>query len=329
MCLAVGLALLALPLRFMPVPALAIASIQVAIAFAGLACAIAGWVWSERRSNIPLTLVTGIIVLISLTITVSSIVGRRPLIGIVMGFVWGVYYRRARHVRPAKLLMTVVPLLACAAVVVAAFTAVRSREDISGVHATVKKMQGANLNKGAADILGGQACGSASLWSIEQWPERMDRRPLYSLEYMCYWYVPRKIWPEKPAPLGNDIARLAKIRGVNWDGMTIPPGVIGYANAEGGLIAVIIYALFYGQSMKFFDHLVRLNPRNAYVILPAGCCIGQVIGMARGCIAIFHNLMIFGFISTFLILYVINKLFGHRIRENLMADWPQYPMVRQ
>ena len=76
--------------------------------------------------------------------------------------------------------------------------------------------------------------------------------------------------------------------------------------------------------MRFFDELVRRNPTNVYVILPAGCCIGQVVGMARGCIGLFSNLMILGFVSTFLVLYVVNKLFGERAKGAYMAAWPQY-----
>lgn len=329
--LAAALVVIAIPLRFfLPPIALAKPMVQVAIAFVGIACAISGWVWSARRSNIPLAILTGLIVAAALVISVSSTFGRRPLIGVVLGFIWGVYYRKTWEVPPIKMLKTMVPLVVCAAVAVSAFTAIRSKatSQLSSA-ATVKKMQGANIGKGAADIMGGQACGSAALWSLEHWPERMEQRPLFSFKYMGYWYVPRFMWPEKPQPLGNDVANIAKIYGVNRSGITIPPGVIGYARAEGGVYAVVLYALFFGQLFKFFDHLVRLNPTNAYIILPAGCCIGQVVGLARGCIAIFTNLMILGFVATFLILWVVNKLFGDRIRDRYMVPWPQYPMVRQ
>jgi hypothetical protein len=322
-CLAGGLMALAVPMRFMPIPAIAKPSVQVAIAFAGITSAICGWVWSSRRSNIPLTIFIGFLVFASVLLSVTSTMGRRPLIGVAMGFVWGVYQRRARWQSPGRLILSTMPFILAAAVAISAFTAIRSREGVSGQE-NLSRMAKANIKSGAMDILAGQSCGSASLWAIENWPETFETRKLYSLKIMAYWWVPRGLWPEKPAPLGNDVARLAKVDGVNWYGMTIPPGVIGYIAAEGGMLALVIYGVFFGQFLRLFDDLVRLNPTNVYIILPVGCCLGQVLGLARGCIAIFTNLFILGFIATFLILYVVNKLFGHRIREKYTMAWPQY-----
>ncbi len=324
MCLAGALVAVAVPLRFMPMGMIARPSVQVAIAFMGLACAIAGWVWSKHRANIPLSVVVAIILAISLALSMTSTYGRRPLIGVAMGFVWGAYYRRTWTISPVRMIRFLIPLAVAAAVAVSAFTAIRGSARGGSTADTLQRFANANVQAGAADILGGQACGSTSLWAIEQWPERIEMRTLYSLKFMAYWYVPRFMWPEKPEPLGNDIARLAKIQGVNQGSITIPPGVIGYATAEGGVLAIIVYGLFFGQFLRFFDELVRRNPTNAYIILPAGCCIGQVVGLARGCIALFSDLMVLGFISTFLILYIFNKLFGERIRRSYTVAWPKY-----
>jgi hypothetical protein len=326
MCLAVALIAIAIPLRFMPIASISKPSLQVAVALVGIACVIAGWVWSNNRANLAIGVVVGLIVSIAIVLSITSTFGRRPLIGVALGFVWGAYYRRVLWIKPAKLIRFMIPLTLAAAAIVSAFTAVRGsiRGESASAAATLSRLRRANVQAGAADILGGQACGSASLWAIEQWPDRFDTKPLYSLKFMAYWYVPRFVWPGKPAPLGNDVARLAKIKGVNPDRITIRPGVIGYAQAEGGTKAVIVYALFFGQFLRFFDELVRLNPTNTYIVLPAGCCIAQVVGLARGCIAIFSNVMILSFISTFLVLYIANKVFGQRLRQSYTVPWPQY-----
>ncbi len=130
-------------------------------------------------------------------------------------------------------------------------------------------------------------------------------------------------WPEKPAPLANDIARLARIKRVNWDKLTIPPGVIGYAAAEGGIFVVVIYALFFGQFLRFFDELIRMHIFNSLIILPAGCAIGHVVGLARGDIAIFTNSIILSFVSTFVLLFVASKIFGRNVQPAYMSPWPQ------
>lgn len=322
--LACSLVALAIPLRFMPIGLIAKPSIQIAIAFMGIACAISGWVWSKHRGSISTNVIVGAIVAVSIVLSISSTYGRRPLIGVVLGFIWGAYYRRTWWISPARMVRFMIPLAVAAAVAVSAFTAIRGAARGGTTAQTLQHMQNANILAGAADILGGQSTGSASLWAIENWPSRLETHTLHSAKYMVCWYIPRFMWPEKPTPLGNDIATLAKIEGMNRNAVTIPPGVIGYARAEGGMFALLIYALFFGQFMRFFDELVRLNPTNVYIILPAGCCIGQVMGMARGCIALFSNLMILGFIATFLIFYAVNKLFGERIKGSYTMAWPQY-----
>jgi hypothetical protein len=323
MGLAISLTAIAVPLRFMPLGPIARPSVQIAIAFLGIATAISGWVWSARRSNVGITIVVAIIVAVAVALSVSSTLGRRPLIGVAMGFAWGIYYRRARYMPPLRMLAMMTPFVLAAVVAVSAFSAIRGHER-AGAQETLNRMAHSNVWTGLQDILGGQSCGSASLWAIEQWPERFETRTLYSFRIMAYWYIPRFMWPEKPEPLGNDVARLAKAEGVNRDAITIPPGVIGFAAAEGGMWAAIAYALFFGQLFRFFDELVKRNPTNVYVVLPVGCCLGQVVGLARGDIAIFTNLLLLGFLATFLVLYVANRMFGNRISQTYMMAWPQY-----
>jgi hypothetical protein len=323
--LAVFLVVSGMLLRFMPIPNIAAASVQVSIAFAAIAAAISGWVWSNRRSNIPVAIVAGMVVSASLGIALAGIFGRRPLLAVVMGFAWGVYHRRARLMSPGKMILYIAPFMAAATITVAAFTAARTH-DFSGksdASGAVTGMMQANIKEGIRDLLSGQACGSASLWAIEQWPDHFEQRFLFSLKYMGMYFVPRFMWPEKPEPLGNDIARLADVEGVNQGGITIPPGVVGYAVAEGGYWAIVIYALFFGQFLRFIDELVRLNPTNSFIILPAAVATGQAFGLARGCIAVFADLIVLGFVSTYLILFIADRLFGKKIPQVQMNPWPQ------
>ena len=118
MCLAGTLVALAVPLRFMPMEVITKPSIQIAIAFMGIACAISGWVWSKHRASIPINIIVGAIVAISLVLSVSSTFGRRPLIGVALGFLWGAYYRRTWWTSPARMIRYMIPLTLAAALVV-------------------------------------------------------------------------------------------------------------------------------------------------------------------------------------------------------------------
>jgi hypothetical protein len=323
--LGVFLVVVGMTLRFMPIPNFAAASLQVSIAFAAIAAAICGWVWSNNRANVSVVVVVALVLAASLVVALTGAFGRRPLLGVVMGFAWGVYHRRVRLMSPAKMVMYIAPVVAAAAIVVAAFSAVRTHDPRKqvDVHSTISQMASADIMGGLADLLGGQTCGSASLWAIEEWPDRNEPRFLFSLKYMGMWIVPRYIWEDKPIPLGNDIAKLADVKGVNQDAITIPPGVIGYSAAEGGYWAVVIYGLFFGQFLRFIDELVRLNPTNSFIILPAAVATGQAFGLARGCIAVFTDLIVLGFVSTYIILFIADRMFGRKL-PNVQMMAPQY-----
>ena len=325
---AIFLIFIAIPMRFVgpSIPLIRLASIQIAVALAAVSCAIAGWVWGNRRLNLAVIAMMILIVGSSFVIGMTGAFGRRPLISIVLGLAWGAYYRRARYMKPINLFFMMAPILAFIVLVVSAFTAIRHVGETSeaSIQDTARNMASANVNAGAQNLLSGQAVGPAVLWALESWPDKIDCRTLFSFRLMIGWYVPRYFWPEKPQPLSKDVATLARLKYLNRDRITLPPGVIGYGIAEGGLIAVILYALFFGQFTRFIDDLVRNNIANPLIILPAGCATGHVLGLARGDIAIFTNLIMLGFVSSFIMLLVASKLFGRKTQPTNWAPWPQY-----
>ena len=161
------------------------------------------------------------------------------------------------------------------------------------------------------------------MWALEQYPRYLEPKPLFSLRYMTMYFVPRQLWLDKPLPLSTDIANLARLKGVDRDNITIPPGVIGYAAAEGGLYALVIYALFFGQFTRFFDELVRQNPNNPFIILPTGCVLGQFLGLARGDIGSFTPIIIISFASMMALMFVVKFLFSRPTASNYSVPWPQ------
>jgi hypothetical protein len=185
-------------------------------------------------------------------------------------------------------------------------------------------MSGANINVGAKSLMSGQACGAVALWIFEKYPHEFEYKHLFSFRYMAYWFVPRVIWEEKPEPLSKEIATLGRLLHVNRDVITLPPGVVGYAAAEGGFYALVLYALFFGQFTRFFDDLITMNPDNPYIILPVGCATGNFLGLARGDIAIFTNLALIGFVASFLMIWLASLAFGRTSSVSAStAPWPQ------
>lgn len=296
----------------MRIPAITAISIATSLALASVGCAIMGWVWAARRVNPAVLSVSGIVLITGMMISLSGHYSRRPLISVLAGFAWGVYHRWVKKLSPSMMMVGTVPLVLVVGLIVAAFTAIRSHEtSTTEAGATVQQMKNANISKGTSDLLGGQAVGPAALWILDSFPHKHEYRPLFGLKYMVYWWVPRFMWQDKPEPLSTEIATLARLRGVNRKGITLPPGVIGYAGAEGGFYAVVVYAIFFGQFTRFFDSLVRLNPTNPFIILPVGCSTGQFLGLARGDISTFATLAVVGFASSYLLIYLTSVLFGN------------------
>ncbi|MDC0937237.1 hypothetical protein OAS39_13210, partial [Pirellulales bacterium] len=300
------------------------AFVNISWSMAAVACAAAGWVWSQRKFNVVISSVTAAILCGCFVITLYGVFGRRPLVGVVFGFAWGAYYRWARHVAPAKLMLYLIPVFMAGSLVIVAFTAVRgqtSKENASDVGAVLGAMGSANLKEGGNKIAGGQAVPGAMLWALEQYPDKIEPKPLFSLRYMAMYFIPRQIWEDKPKPLSTEVATLAKLKGVNRERITLPPGVIGYAAAEGGFYAVIIYALFFGQFTRFFDELIKHNLTNPFIILPAGCVTGQFLGLARGDIAVFADIIMVSFTATIALMYLAKFFFGRRSVQDYATQW--------
>jgi hypothetical protein len=183
-------------------------------------------------------------------------------------------------------------------------------------------MVSADVGEGSESLTSGQSVPGAILWALEQYPRYLKPKPLFSLKYMVLFFVPRELWEDKPEPLSTEIATLARIDNVNRDRLTLPPGVVGYAAAEGGMYALVIYALFFGQFTRFFDEIVRLNPFNPLIIVPCGCVTGQFLGLARGDIGTFAGIIAVSFASVMALMYVVRYLFG---RPSAMPSYaPQW-----
>ena len=68
---------------------------------------------------------------------------------------------------------------------------------------------------------------------------------------------------------------------------------------------------------------MQLNIGNPYIILPVGCATGHFLGMARGDIAIFANLALVSFVSTWLIMVISSLAFGRSGQTSRPMYWPQ------
>jgi hypothetical protein len=196
-------------------------------------------------------------------------------------------------------------------VLLAAFTSVRESQQRESLGARVGQLANtSNLDEGFMDLLSGQNCAPTSMWLIDNYPERFEYRHMMTIKYFFMLPIPRSIWHTKPEPLSTEIAAKARIQGVRQDELKIGPGVVGHSAAEGGWYALLVYGAVAGLFIRFFDELVRLKPTNAYVVLPIGSAMGQIVGLPRGDAAVFGANYVAAVLGAYVSTLILAKVLG-------------------
>lgn len=288
------------------------------VPIAPLACAIVGWVWGGRRFNLFVLLAGGMIVIVCLFLT-TGMYGRRPLVASFMALLCGAYFRMRLTMSLKAIALYLTPIVLGMIFTVGAFTLARGMIRHGGTHQVViQKVLSTDFSSAFTKVADGSPDAAGTLWVLDAFPQRIEPKPFFSFKYMIYHPVPRKFWEDnleyllgpKPIPLSLEMAVLSRMKGVAWGSITLPPGVLGYARAEGGFLTLIAYALFFGQFCRFFDEIIRRNPGNPFMLLAVICSLGELIGLARGDIAVFTNFIFLGFIGDYLILLLIRLFIG-------------------
>jgi hypothetical protein len=303
---------------------------------APLACAMVGWVWGGRRLNFAVLAVGGITVAACLFLTLG-LYGRRPLVAACMALLCGAYFRMRLTMTLKSMAVYLIPIVLGMVFVVGSFSIVRGlyRDGASPV-TLIRSLLNTRFSSAVDKVTERSPDAAATIWAIDAYPKRLEQKTLFSLKYMLYHPIPRDLWDEhlidvmgpKPVPLALEVAELARIKGVAWGRITIPPGVLGYAQAEGGFIVLLLYAVFFGQFCRFFDEIIRRNPTNPFMLLAVVCTLGDLIGLPRGDIAIFANFVFLGFVGDYLLLLVIRLFIGQPQEVGYPGGYyipPNYP----
>ena len=310
MMLAIVMSLIAVPLRFaLLVPVIGVVSSIVAVGFAAISNGLVGWVWGRRLTN-PFVAIIGVLVLaMNIGTVIVQQFGRRPLVAVLAALLWGMYFSHWRYLPPIAMLRRLVLIGTAGVIVLALFSAVRGHgaKELS-VGEMFRRMSRADLTFGLELLAGGQQTAAASLWAIENYPHTdLETRHLMTIRYMFLINIPRMWWPNKPFPLSSHVVKYARIGQVSRN-ITLPPGILGYAAAEGGWYAVVVYAVVLALFLRFFDALLVTYPYSPFVVMPIGCALGQVVGLPRGDTSAFANTIVLTFLGTWLFMIAIGKV---------------------
>jgi hypothetical protein len=278
------------------IPLVGVITGYLGIGFAAIAVGLVGWVWARRVANVGVILFAAAILAVNFVLVVTETFGRRGVVAVGAALIWGVYYSAWRHLPRGVLLRRLALSAVVPVIVLAMFTSVRNiaREQRTALDQIQKLVLMSDVRAGFMELIRGQRTGRVSMWLIENYPEDYSYRHLHTLTYFFFFPVPRDWWTNKPVALSQQLPTQARLQGVNRQALTVGPGIIGHAAAEGGWYALVIYAVVAGLFLRFFDEILFMNSTSPLVVLAIGSSLGQTVGLARGAVAPFA----FTFVTT-------------------------------
>lgn len=302
-----------------PIPLVSLLTSKIGLALLAIAAGLGGWNWARRPLR-PATIGATLAVLAAgVFIALMSGFGRRPLVAVSGCFLFGAYFSAWRYLSATGVLRRLGLVAVPAVLMVAMFTAARGGlrdRDVSPL-AQIKAVASANPIEGLSQLADGQGTAVKSMWLMENFPERYDHRPLSTLQYAFYFPVPRSWWKGKPETLSMDLPHLANVRDVNRDVLTLGPGAIGHAAADGGFLVLILYAALAGALLRFADDVIVRHATQPLVVLPVASALGQVLGMARGEAGIFASILAISVVGSWVFSAVASRLL---VRIGLVAS---------
>ena len=332
LAIAVTLSLIAVVLHFgVNVPYVGVLAIYLAVSYSAIACGLVGWVWAPRLFNPVYALIAGGVVLVNGLNVITGSFGRRELVAVLGCFLWGMFYSWWRHYDPKKAVVYIALIGAIPVTLLALYTSARSSSDHdrSAMEHVQAIVQDGSVSTGFMLLLSGQNSAGVSMWCVENFPEVYPTRPLHTMRYAIMFPIPRAIWPNKPMPLSKELPYMAQMTKVHRDRLSIGPGIIGHAAAEGGLYALIIYAIILAYICRILDDLQLRCIENPLIVLSMGSALGQVLGIARGESGVFIFVLLFSVVLAYTSLVFVSKFlvlmgFGPRHDETHENEYAQY-----
>jgi hypothetical protein len=288
------------------------------------------YLWVQSPAN-PFYM-TLLVVLPPITIFLSTVGahGRREMVGVLLGIIWGIYMFRWRYQQPRRTLLRFAVIGAMAFVVLMGYTAVRGvQKGRWGVEdtdvATVAKLRWQGLGR-ANMITQGLIpivftdCANCSLVTIDRWgnDEAKPHQPFFSIYYFLVNPVPRDWWPDKPVAMGKTLP--LSLNRTEFNQITFGPGVIGHGWHEMGIFGIAYYGIIFGLLTRAMDDKLTRQARNPFFVAAAGSLLGHAVGMARGDIGVFMVNAVGALIVPFGILLTLGMLSGGGGREAAEAE---------
>ncbi|MFM7133246.1 MAG: hypothetical protein ACKO0W_02910 [Planctomycetota bacterium] len=307
-----------LVLRFVlgPIPILGVLSLQFAAGSFAVACGLAGWAWGRRPANFAIVAAAVVVVLVCIASLLAYSFGRREVLGVLLTFIWALFYSRWRHSGVPLLLVRTAVFGSIGLAFLVFFTAARrgdeTRRTAAEYFVAFTQVSAAEITESAFALTNGQQAGSNSMWLIETHPEDFPYDTLHSLGYYFTQPVPRAIWEAKYEPLGREMVKDARITRVAQE-YSVGPGIVGHVVNDNPWIALPLYAVLLGLALRFIDERVKKCIEDPFIVVPLGAGLAQILGMPRGELGLFAFQLTTAVVGGWLVLRIIGPLVWWRI----------------
>ena len=286
---AVGIGLL---LRFVlgTIPIIGVLTIQLAAGCFAVACGLAGWAWGRRPANLAVVAAAVLLLIVCVAALLAYTFGRREVLGVLLTFVWALFYARWRHSGASLLIARTIVFGSIGFVFLTFFTAARRGDEANRTameyFVAFTQVSGSEIAESVFALTNGQQAGSNSMWLIETHPKDFPYDTLHSLGYYVTHPIPRVTWESKYEPLGQTMVKDARIARMAEE-FSLGPGIIGHIANDNPWIALPVYAFILGLVMRFIDQRVQRYIDDPFIVVTLGAGLAQILAMPRGEVGLF------------------------------------------
>jgi hypothetical protein len=264
-------------------------SANLAVAGVSAATVFTFALWYRDRRNVAwLALFIGVLLITAIYAMVVS-PGRRLLMSVFLGPVIYLYWTSVRYWKPTRAIVA----MGIAALVILSVSVVyakvrwyniaeREQRSTAGVLEQLRNV----VKKG--DIFSvyfknqlsyfGQGNGQFALLTQRYVSQHaLTPIPLNTLRFLITYPIPRNIWAGKPETVGVSITRDVARVTTNW-GL----GIAGQGVFEGGIPALMLYAVLLAFFVRILDEPLQLQPTNPFLIYMHASALPHVASIPRG-----------------------------------------------
>ncbi|MEX0641191.1 MAG: hypothetical protein WD468_00740, partial [Pirellulales bacterium] len=147
---------------------------------------------------------------------------------------------------------------------------------------------------------------------------QLEPVPLNTLRFMLTYPIPRSIYPEKPEIIGITMVRdIVGYGTTNWG-----IGIAGHGAYEGGIPALILYALLIAFGLRTVDEAMRSQPSNPFLLAALVSAAPHILSIPRGDFGVMIVESIEAYAFAFALAIVCRFLFGStQLGAPTMPTW--------